>query len=775
MNKPFVKIAMALALVACTACSKQKDADFNLAVPMPAQIELSQDAPYVLSASSVITYPEGNELLQRNAEFLADYIEQTVGFKPAVEAAADQKGAITLTLNEAIENPEGYEITVNADGITIAGQTANGVFYGAQTLRKSLPAEAADKVAVPAAEIKDAPRFGYRGMHLDVARHFFPVEFVKKYIDILALHNMNTLHWHHTDDQGWRVEIKRYPELAELGSVRHSTVKGHIGSGEYDNEDYGGYYTQDEIKDVVKYAQDRYITIVPEIDLPGHMLGALKAYPELGCTGGPYEVSPDWGVFPDVLCLGNEKTFEFIEGVLTEIMELFPSKFVHIGGDEVPRDRWEVCAKCQARIRQLGLKADHEHSAEDRLQTWGTARIEKFLNENGRSIIGWDEILEGDVAPNATIMSWRGTQGGIKAAQMGHDVIMTPNKYLYFDYYQCADTDNEPLAIGGYLPIDSVYSFEPTAGLTDEQAAHILGVQANLWSEYIPTGEQVEYMILPRAAALAEIQWMQPEKKNFDEFTNRVVNMMQHYEKYGYNYAKHLYDIKKDIIEDKENRTLAIELTTLDNADIYYTLDGTEPTSASAKYEGPVVIDQPVKFRATTVRPGEANNEVTADIYFSKATLTDAKYLGNEPHNSYKAHGAASLVDGRRGNKNYSSGEWLGWSGENCSALIDLGKPAEISKVGVGTMTYLDVWIMGPAAIRVYVSDNGTDFTEVAGEVMPEETDPNHFAIENHEYTFEPVTAQYVRVDVDCAAGLPEGHPGAGKAPWLFIDEVTVD
>ena len=311
-------------------------------------------------------------------------------------------------------------------------------------------------------------------MHLDVGRHFFPKEFIKKYIDLLALHNMNTFHWHLTEDQGWRIEIKKYPKLTEIGSQRSRTVIGR-NTQEYDNTPYGGFYTQEEAKEIVKYAQERYITIIPEVDLPGHMLAALAAYPEMGCTGGPYEVCPRWGVFEDVLCIGNDKTMQFLEDVMSEIIEIFPSEYVHIGGDEAPRTRWEKCPKCQARIKAEGLKADKKHTAEDRLQSYCMTRIEKFLNSKGRRIIGWDEILEGDVAPNATVMSWRGASGGIEAAQMGHDVIMTPNTYCYFDYYQTADTKDEPLGIGGYVPIEKVYSLDPTFDLNEEQKKHIIG------------------------------------------------------------------------------------------------------------------------------------------------------------------------------------------------------------------------------------------------------------------------------------------------------------
>ena len=528
-------------ILACSSCGVETTANYQV-IPLPQEVALSQESPFNLNDGTIIAYPENNELLKRNAELLAEYISQSTGRTLQTEALAPgseaPKGAITLGLDPAIGNREGYVLTVKADRVTLNGQTENGVFYGIQTLRKSIPAETkATSILLPAGSIQDEPRFSYRGMHLDVGRHFFPIEFVKKYIDLLALHNMNTFHWHLTEDQGWRIEIKKYPKLTEIGAWRDRTVIGR-NTEEYDNTRYGGFYTQEQAKEIVKYAGERYITVIPEVDLPGHMLAALAAYPEMGCTGGPYEVCPRWGVFEDVLCIGNEKSMQFLEDVMAEIIDIFPSKYIHIGGDEAPRTRWEKCPKCQARIRTEKLKADKNHTAEDRLQSYCMTRIEKLLNSKGRQIIGWDEILEGDVAPNATVMSWRGSAGGIKAAQLGHDVIMTPNDYCYFDYYQSEDTRHEPFAIGGFVPLEKVYSLNPTASLTEEQAKHILGTQANLWTEYIPTSEQVEYMVLPRMAALAEVQWTQLEKKDYTNFTTRLAGLIGLYRRDGLNYRE---------------------------------------------------------------------------------------------------------------------------------------------------------------------------------------------------------------------------------------------
>jgi hexosaminidase len=538
--------AFSLLLVSCgTGGNGSAEADYQV-VPLPDQIEMTEGKAFALTASTRIIYPEGNEKMERNAAFLADFLELSTGIRPEITTDEANKDAVILSLGLQNENPEAYRIQIDRQNIRIEGASEAAVFYGLQTLRKSVPVGNYKHVTFSPATITDAPRFGYRGMMLDVARHFQPVEFVKKYIDLLALHNINRFHWHLTDDQGWRIEIDAYPKLMEISSMRKETVIGR-NTGEYDGTPHGGYYTKEELKEIVQYADERYITIIPEVDLPGHMLAALAAYPELGCTGGPYEVSREWGVFEDVLCPGKEETFTFLEAVLTEVMEIFPSRYIHIGGDEAPKTRWEKCPDCQARIKELGLKDRNGHTAEHYLQSYVTARIEKFLNDHGRSIIGWDEILEGELAPNATVMSWRGMDGGIKAAQMGHDVIMSPTDYCYFDYYQTQHTEGEPLAIGGYLPLEKVYSFEPAPDqLTAEQKNHILGAQANLWTEYISDPEHVEYMTLPRLAAMSEVQWMKPGKKEYTAFLKRLPRLLSLYEKLGYNFATHVSDVKAE-------------------------------------------------------------------------------------------------------------------------------------------------------------------------------------------------------------------------------------
>ena len=769
-------LAGALAL-ACASCTAEKEANYQV-IPLPQEVSLTQENPFKLNENVLIAYPENNALLQRNAEFLSEYIQQATNYAPktkAIAAGEQVKNAIVLGLDPSIANKEGYVLTTTPEGININGQTENGVFYGIQTLRKSIPAEAKEAtILIPAGEIKDEPRFSYRGMHLDVGRHFFPKEFMKKYIDLLALHNMNTFHWHLTDDQGWRIEIKKYPKLTEIGSQRSRTVIGR-NTQEYDNTPYGGFFTQEEAKEIVKYAQERYITVIPEVDLPGHMLAALAAYPEMGCTGGPYEVCPRWGIFEDVLCIGNDQTMQFLEDVMNEIIEIFPSKYVHIGGDEAPRTRWEKCQKCQARIKTEGLKADKNHTAEDRLQSYCMTRIEEFLNSKGRQIIGWDEILEGDVAPNATVMSWRGMEGGIKAAQLGHDVIMTPTSFCYFDYYQTADTKDEPLGIGGYVPIEKVYSLKPVpAVLTEEQSKHILGAQANLWTEYIHSSEHVEYMVLPRMAALAEVQWTQPEKKDFKDFTKRLARLMKFYQRDGFNYAKHVFDLKVDFTPDVTKKAVVVTLSTIDNAPIYYTLDGTEPTTASLKYTEPVSITETADFQAVVIRPEGKSKVVNKKISFNKATYCPIE-LTFQPSEKYKFGGAITLVDGMKGNDSYATGAWLGFVGGDVEAIIDLGQETEIKQVATNAIVDMSAWIMGSTGLVVSISDDNKEFREVAAKDIPAETNIDKKGVENYEITFDPVKARYVKVVIKRSPALPKGHAGEGKAAYMFIDEIEVD
>lgn len=505
----------------------------NPIIPQPTHLEESE-GHFVLSADTQIVTAEA-----ALAELLTGYLAPATGFEFAVVAKTEsEENIIKLTIDEeAHDHPEGYSLIVTNREILISAPQARGIVYGMQSLLQLMPPQimSSDTVndvewTVPQLAISDAPAFKWRGLHLDVGRHMFPVEFIKKFIDMMVFYKYNTFHWHLTEDQGWRIEIKQYPKLTEIGAFRKETpIPADRTTG--DGEPYGGFYTQDEVRDVVAYATERQITVVPEIELPGHSVAVLASYPELGCVGKDYEVRTTWGIADDVLCAGKEDVFTFLENVLTEVIDLFPAEYFHIGADECPKVRWEVCPDCQARIKAEGLEDEHE------LQSWFVRRIEKFLNEKGRRLVGWDEILEGGLSPSATVMSWRGSQGGIDAANAGNDVVMTPNTYCYLDYYQGEDLETEPAAIGGYLPLKHVYQFVVIPPEIDpEKAHHILGGQGNVWTEYIPTSDQVEYMAYPRAVAIGEVVWSHPEERDYDAFEDRLKQHFPHMSAMGINY-----------------------------------------------------------------------------------------------------------------------------------------------------------------------------------------------------------------------------------------------
>ncbi len=770
MRKTFLGVMLlSLALFSCK--EQAATGNYNV-IPLPLEIVEGEGEGFLLNSKTSIVY-EGDEVMKRNAEHLSGYIKDLTGLELEV-TDSKKENAIRIAVAEAGDNSEAYKLTVDKNGVNITGASAAGVFYGIQTLRKSIPADA-NEVLLPAVTINDSPRFSYRGAHLDVSRHFFTPDSIKRFIDILALHNLNRFHWHITDDQGWRIEIKKYPKLTTVAAERDETVIGR-NSGEYDGKHYGPfYYTQDECREIVAYAAERHITVIPEIDLPGHMQAALAAYPEYGCTGGPYEVWKMWGVSDNVLCAGNDATLSFIEDVLAEVIEVFPSEYIHIGGDECPKTQWEKCPKCQARIKALGIKGDKKHSAEMYLQSFVINHAEKFLNSKGRQIIGWDEILEGGLAPNATVHSWRGVEGGIEAAKQGHDCIMSPTTFMYFDYYQTKYTDDEPLAIGGYVPVEKVYSFEPINDtLSADIQKHIIGVQANLWSEYIPTFSHVEYMELPRMAALCEVQWCKPENKNFDEFKQRLLPLIGIYEKYGYNYAKHILDIEEKFTTDTEKGAIVIEFKTLDNLPIYYTLDGSEPTEKSPLYTSPIEIRESCTVKAKGIGERGETRMFCEEISFSKATAKPIKLL-QDIHKNYTFEGPITLVDGLKGNPNYRTGRWLGFCLTDLEAVIDLKQEEEISSVSFNTSVDKGDWVFDLIGITVSVSNDGENFTEVFSEKYPDLTAEDENKIYGHKVEFTPVKARYVKILALSDRDMPEWHPAKGLPAFIFVDELEIN
>ena len=695
------------AVLLLTACTKQQlpVANYDI-VPQP-KIQLEGGKPFELNPKTIIYFEEG---LQREAQFLSEYVDDIMDITLSVQGHKGQTDGIVLKIEpNGFDHAEAYEINISPTQILIKGSDAAGVFYGIQTLRKSLPIGVkSDKVNMTCGKVSGAPLFSYRGMHLDPCRHFIPLDSVKVYLDMLAMHNMNQFHFHLSEDQGWRIEIKKFPELTEIGAYRNGTVIGHNGNL-YDTIRHGGFYTQDELRDLIQYAAERHINIIPEIDLPGHMQAALACYPNMGCTRGPYEVWKRWGVSEDVLCAGNEEAMLFAEDVLNEVMDLFPSPYIHIGGDECPKTRWEKCPKCQAKIKELGLKGDERFTREDYLQSYVMNRMAKVVEARGRRVIGWDEILEGDVSQSAIIMSWRGTEGGIEAAQKGHDVIMTPQNYMYFNYYQSDDIANEPLSNGGYLPVEFVYNFQPLPKeLTPEQQKHIIGVQANIWTEYIAHFWHVQYMALPRMEALTEIQWNNPQERDFEAFVERCRKMKQFYDLYHYTYADHIFNPQA-------------------------WADTVEPNLATRK---------PISLR-------------------------------QQPAEKYTYAGAVTLNDGNLGRGAYNSGRWLGFWGYPMDAVIDLEQPSEMSRVRFHALVNKSPWIYNPSWMQVLVSDDGETFREVAQKGIPISTWHDKDGVFAYELEFEPVTSRFVEIVIK-GHDLPEDHEGFGHPAWIFIDEIEV-
>jgi hexosaminidase len=743
-------------------------------IPLPMQLTTGTGSFPVTSATKIYVDPK-NEGLRAIGQALSQEIQRAAGVQPPVVAATPGKlsaGGIYLTLRQPLSDTlgaEGYKLSVQPTQVVLAANQPQGLFLGMQTIRQLLPTQrAATAVSLPAVEVIDKPRYAWRGMHLDVSRHFFPVEFVKKYIDYLALHKMNTFHWHLTDDQGWRIEIKKYPKLTSVGGWRDGTLIGHYTDQphQFDNIRYGGFYTQEQIKEVVKYAQERYITVVPEIEMPGHAVAALTAYPELSCTGGPFKVERLWGVFDDIFCAGNEQTFTFLQDVLTEVMPLFPGQIVHIGGDEAPKTRWHECPKCQARMKAEKLKDEHE------LQSYFVQRMEKFVNSKGKTIIGWDEILEGGLAPNAAVMSWRGMEGGTVAAQQKHNVVMTPGSHVYFDHAQ-GEASLEPLSIGGYLPLSTVYSFEPTPqALTAAERKYILGAQANLWTEYIPNEKQVEYMVMPRMAALAEVLWTPAKQKNWPGFEQRMQKQYQRYDALGINYARSAFNVRQQVTIDPAQRAALVALQ-MDAAgpQIVYTLDGSAPTAAAQVYTKPFSVPKSAVIKAASFENGKMMGKVTTKQLTTHKAFAVPVVLANEPNKSYKGAGTVTLVDGLEGSTNHTDGQWLGFLGTDLVATLDLKQATEINTVKSKFLQETGSKILLPTNVEIAVSKDGKKYKTVYSAPVAAQAAQAKPTVSTVSADLKKTTARFVRITAKNAQ-----VPGA-KTPetWLFADEIVVE
>ena len=728
-------------------------------IPKPESIVLGNGSCFLNSKTTIQADPNSFE-----ADYLKEVIKAQTGLDLKINSTYNSKSIqLTLkTVDATVVNKEAYELNILNNKIVITSFSNQGLFYGIQTLLQLIPIEKKNEVALPWLRINDQPKFKWRGMHLDCSRHFFPKEFIKKYIDYIAMYKMNTFHWHLTDDQGWRIEIKKHPKLTEVGAWRKGSMIGHYNDQKFDDQKYGGFYTQDEIKDIVAYAQKRHVTIVPEIEMPGHALAALAAYPQYSCTGGPFEVALKWGVLEDVFC-PKEETFAFLEAVLTEVLTLFPSEYIHIGGDECPKTRWKSCPHCQNLIKEKGLKDEHE------LQSYFIQRIEKFVNAKGRKIIGWDEILEGGLAPNAAVMSWRGTEGGLTAAKKKHFAVMTPGSHCYFDHYQ-GEPKNEPIAIGGYTTLEKVYSFNPLPEeLNAEDAKYILGAQANVWTEYITTPKHVEYMIMPRMAALSEVLWGTSNPKNYKEFEKRIINHFDFYDKKGINYSKAIFEVTSAVHPNEKG--IAFELKSSNPSGIRYTTDGSEPILSSASYTKPIVVTENTTVKARYFEDGKAKSATIEQAFFINKSTGKKIELVNPPHENYSIGGPFTLVDGLVGNSSKYGRDWLGFWGKNLNAIIDLGTTEMISKIKINTLLGEGSWIHFPKEIQFLVSSEGKDFKLIQTISQKEIV----AKVGRIEVDFPKTSVKFVKVIAVNNGIIADGFPGAGSQSWLFVDEISVE
>lgn len=724
-------------------------------IPKPA-IEMKHSGSFAIQKSTRL-FISGSANL--STAFFDQYLKDLSGFTLLRSNKVESKG-INLIIDARLKlKSEAYFLDVSKQNITIKAVDEKGLFYGLQSLVQ-LIRKNGNEIMVPAYHIQDEPRFAYRGMHLDVARHLFSVQSIKKWLDVLAFYKINTFHWHLTDDQGCRIEIKKYPLLQSLSAYRDETLIGHKRANphRFDGKRYGGYYTQEEVKDIVAYAGARNITTIPEIEMPGHAQAVLAAYPNLGCTGGPYQTATYWGVFEDVFCAGNEDTFRLLEGVLDEVIPLFPSAYIHIGGDECPKNRWHNCPKCQKRIEVEKLKDEHE------LQSYFITRMERYLNAKGKKIIGWDEILEGGLAPDATVMSWRGLEGGIAAARLKHNVIMTPEKFLYLDYYQSLNK-SEQTAAGGYLPLRKVYDYEPMpTELNPEEQQYIKGVQANVWSEYLSDASKAEYMIFPRIIALAETVWSAKARKNYADFLARLQASKRFLK--NLNYSTAFYDITGESVNDAKAFTLSTDLS---NAEIRYTLNGAKPVLSSIKYSGPIPISKSAALKAQLFVASKPVGKMFEQLIVKNIATGKKVILTHGGQGNYNID-AQRLTNGIKGSYLYNNGEWLGLSGGDFEAIVDLDEVKTIREVGINTLNYQWQKMHPPKLLLVEVSTDQRFYKEVSRQTV--------FGVEGintvlHKIT--PVKARYLRIKASNIGIIPNGFYGAGTKAWLMLDEIIVN
>ncbi|MFH2094366.1 MAG: family 20 glycosylhydrolase [Bacteroidota bacterium] len=725
-------------------------------IPKPVILE-TRAGYFTIDEETKICFDRGDNLAAEVAEYFRDLVYKGTDYSLTVEAVEPGEfphGCITLSRfaeNDTLGD-EGYYIQVKRKKIEISANTPAGLFYAVQTLRQLLPPEFESSKAitgvqwkVPCINITDYPRFIWRGMLLDCCRHFMEPDFIYRYIDLLAYHKMNRLHWHLTEDQGWRIEIKKYPKLTGIGAWRYPD----------DSTKYGGYYTQEQIRDIVEYARKRHVEIIPEIEMPGHSTAALAAYPQFSCTGGPFNVETNWGVFKDIFCAGDDSTFIFLKGILDEVIELFPSEYIHIGGDEAPKYRWERCDKCQKRMKDENLKDEHE------LQSWFITEIEKYLNSKGKKLIGWDEILEGGLAPSATVQSWRGMDGAIAAATSGHDAIVSPTSHAYFDYD--VKTTN----------LEKVYSFEPVPpGLTYEQEKHILGGECNMWTERAPQ-ETIDSKVFPRIVAMSEVLWSQKSDRNYMEFWKRLQFHYKHLDmlgvKYGFESEPFLFKVSYD---EDFNVTL---VKGQENIKLHYTTDGSIPTYKDKEFYSSIRINGKGCIKVAAVYNGQNVGEIAERCYVEHKAINQGISYENLYSPNYPAAGDNTLIDGQRGTKDFRDGLWQGFEFKDMNIIIDLNKTMKVGKITTGFLQSVPSWIFMPTQVDFYYSPNGTNWLSL-GIVMNDVSTKNTGLItKDFVFEMEPMDIRYIKIIARNLKYCPEWHPGAGGETWIFADEIIVE
>lgn len=771
----FIKFVVVILLVSLSSCNTKTktftESDIQI-IPKPADLKLNEGV-FEFTKNTKFVVDVKNELVITNV--LIDKFKNTEGWNLEITKETPSKNYVKFIQDDKLKS-EGYTLTVAEDKIIISAKDATGFMYGLETIRQLLPIEieSKDKISgvdwvIPNVEVKDEPRYKWRGLMLDVSRHFFQKEYIKQVIDGLAMHKMNVLHLHLVDDQGWRIEIKKYPKLTEVGAYRVDQEDAHwdgrrVTTAE-DKRTFGGFYTQEDIKEIVSYATSKGIEVVPEIEMPAHVMSAIASYPELSCFETPIGV-PSGGVWPitEIYCAGKETTFEFLENVLLEVIELFPSKYIHVGGDEATKTNWAKCPHCKKRMKAEGL-----HDVEQ-LQSYFIKRMEKFINTHDKKLVGWDEILEGGLAPDATVMSWRGVKGGVEAAKQGHDVVMTPGTHCYFDHYQ-GPQNEEPLAWGGYSPLSKVYTFDPIVdGMTEEEANHVLGGQANLWSEQIPTESHSQYMIFPRLAALAETVWSPKELRDWNNFSERITSMFKRYEHLGINYAKSSYLVTADTQINIEEKMVEVLLKNeFPKSDIRYSIDGSELNSTSKKYMKPIKISETTNLKASLFENDKpVGREFNELIKFHKGVGKKVTY--KEMYSErYQGAGEFNMVNTLRGTKNFHDGQWQAWLGKDMETVIDLGEETSISKVTVGSMENQGPGIYYPTKIEVFTSIDGGNYT-IAGSVERAYSKNAGSELKDFKVNFSEQKARFVKV---VATSLKQTSTGGGV--WIFIDEILID